>query len=461
MSRRSRSSVFHPSEIAYVHTMLKVCRNLFLLGMDRKKRRKLLHRRQWFYQRMEHLCSYMAIDLLGYALMDNHTHFLLRSRPDIVASWDDRTVVERWLTMCPKRRKKLKVDGVVIYEPLPPTEAEITAQMQDSNRVKELRLRLSDISWWMRLLAQVIAQKANREDGAGQTLGHFFQARFHAVRVRTKAHLLACAMYIDLNPFRAIMSDTLYGYEDTSAKKRLDLLRIALGMENDKASKAQVKRAKKLLGALGAAKREEFSDSELESLCAQLLCGSKSMSKDASRVDVEGKVEGQEVAQAKKLSAEQRAARGEFLSPILLDSLSTDPQISTLGTRCSDKGFLPISATEYFGLLQWSIENEVAKRGGPKPVEVPEVLRRLDVRAEQFLDLIREFSRCCPREAGRGDIGMQKSYDPSSLRSPWDAEVSTQSQGGDTEVIDLVGEERRRGIAYESVIGGQGISGSS
>jgi hypothetical protein len=75
--------------------------------------------------------------------------------------------------------------------------------------------------------------------------------------------------------------------------------------------------------------------------------------------------------------------------------------------------------------------------------------------------LIREFSRCCPREAGRGDIGMQKSYDPSSLRSPWDAEVSTQSQGGDTEVIDLVGEERRRGIAYESVIGGQGISGSS
>jgi hypothetical protein len=222
-----------------------------------------------------------------------------------------------------------------------------------------------------------------------------------------------------------------------------------------------VKRAKKLLGVLGAAKREEFSDSELESLCAQLLCGSKSMSKDASRVDVEGKVEGQEVAQAKNLSAEQRAARGEFLSPILLDSLSTDPQISTLGTRCSDKGFLPISATEYFGLLQWSIENEVAKRGGPKPVEVPEVLRRLDVRAEQFLDLIREFSRCCPREAGRGDIGMQKSYDPSSLRSPWDAEVSTQSQGGDTEVIDLVGEERRRGIAYESVIGGQGISGSS
>ena len=62
MSRRSRSSVFHPSEIAYVHTMLKVCRNLFLLGMDRKKRRKLLHRRQWFYQRMEHLCSYMAIE---------------------------------------------------------------------------------------------------------------------------------------------------------------------------------------------------------------------------------------------------------------------------------------------------------------------------------------------------------------------------------------------------------------
>jgi hypothetical protein len=441
--------------------MLKVCRNLFLLGMDRKKRRKLLHRRQWFYQRMEHLCSYMAIDLLGYALMDNHTHFLLRSRPDIVASWDDRTVVERWLTMCPKRRKKLKVDGVVTYEPLPPTEAEITAQMQDSNRVKELRLRLSDISWWMRLLAQVIAQKANREDGAGQTLGHFFQARFHAVRVRTKAHLLACAMYIDLNPFRAIMSDTLYGYEDTSAKKRLDLLRIALGMENDKASKAQVKRAKKLLGALGAAKREEFSDSELESLCAQLLFGSKSMSEEASRVEGDATVQIQKGDRAKELTAEQRASRGEFLSPILLDTLSMDPQISMLGTRCSDKGFLPITATEYFGLLQWSIANEVAKRGGPKPADVPEVLRRLDVRAEQFLELIREFSRCCPREAGRGDIGMEKYYDPSSLRSPWDAAVPSQTEVGCTEDFDSVGTERYGGIDYQSVIGGQDTSSSA
>jgi len=460
MSRACRSSVFHPSEIAYVHTMLKVCRNLFLLGMDRKKRRKLLHRRQWFYQRIEHLCSYMAIDLLGYSLMDNHTHFLLRSRPDVVASWDDRTVVERWLTMCPKRRKKLKVNGVVTYEPLPPTDAEITAQLQDSKRVKELRLRLSDISWWMRLLAQVIAQKANREDGAGQTLGHFFQARFHAVRVRTKAHLLACAMYIDLNPFRAMMSDTLYGYEDTSAKKRLDLLRMALGMENDKASKAQVKRAKKLLGALGDAKRDEFSDSELESLCAQLLYGSKSVSQAASRGEGDGKVEVQQGDQTKKLTAEQRAARGEFLSPILLDTLSTDPQISTLGTRCSDKGFLPISATEYFGLLQWSISNEVAKRGGPKPEEVPEALRRLEIKVEQFLELLREFSRCCPREAGRGDIGTEKSYDPSSLRIPWDVEVPSQARGMGVEDIELVVEEVHGGMDYVSINGVQATSGS-
>jgi hypothetical protein len=122
---------------------------------------------------------------------------------------------------------------------------------------------------------------------------------------------------------------------------------------------------------------------------------------------------------------------------------------------------LPISATEYFGLLQWSISNEVAKRGGPKPEEVPEALRRLEIKVEQFLELLREFSRCCPREAGRGDIGTEKSYDPSSLRIPWDVEVPSQARGMGVEDIELVVEEVHGGMDYVSINGVQATSSSA
>ena len=67
--------------------------------------------------------------------------------------------------------------------------------------------RLSDLSWWMRLLCQSIAIRANAEDGDG--LGRFWQGRYKAVRILDEESLLACAAYIDLNPIRAGMAETL------------------------------------------------------------------------------------------------------------------------------------------------------------------------------------------------------------------------------------------------------------
>jgi hypothetical protein len=60
-------------------------------------------------------------------------------------------------------------------------------------------LRLSDLGWWMRVLCQYIAVRANRED---HELGKFWQSRFRAVRLLDEAALLACAAYVDLNPIR-------------------------------------------------------------------------------------------------------------------------------------------------------------------------------------------------------------------------------------------------------------------
>ncbi|QDT05819.1 hypothetical protein K227x_42240 [Rubripirellula lacrimiformis] len=40
-------------------------------------------------------------------VMPNHLHLVLRSRPDVVASWSDEEVACRWLRLFPCRRKQV------------------------------------------------------------------------------------------------------------------------------------------------------------------------------------------------------------------------------------------------------------------------------------------------------------------------------------------------------------------
>ncbi len=73
----------------------------------------------------------------------------------------------------------------------------------------------------MRLLSQNIAQRANRED---QEVGKFWQARYRAVRLLDDAAILACAAYVDLNPIRAAMAQTLEDSDFTSVQKRIQAM---------------------------------------------------------------------------------------------------------------------------------------------------------------------------------------------------------------------------------------------
>ncbi len=104
-------------------------------------------------------------------------------------------MARRWLMLCPERRDEKR-------RPLEPTEFEINSIVNNKQKLAAVRIRLSDLSWWMRLLSQKIAQRANEDDGE---VGKFFQARYRAVRLPDKAAILACAAYVDLNPIRAAM----------------------------------------------------------------------------------------------------------------------------------------------------------------------------------------------------------------------------------------------------------------
>ena len=177
MPSKPRSEVFDPDEVGVYHCWNRVVRQRHLLGLDRLTGNDYSYRKGWFMDRLRHLAGSMAIDVLDYALLDNHVHFVLRNRPDIVSNWSDEEVARRWWFVCPDRKN---ADGS-IPEPKP---CELGLLLP---KVDDLRQRLSSISWLMRLACQTIAYHANREDNVE---GHFFAKRFDCERLRDECRCL-------------------------------------------------------------------------------------------------------------------------------------------------------------------------------------------------------------------------------------------------------------------------------
>ena len=157
MARIARADVFRPDEIAIVHVMNRTVRRCFLMGDDPLTGKNFDHRKAWMEDELQRLAACFGIDLLTFAVLSNHFHLILRSRPDVVQAWSDEEVARRWLVLCPYRKDE---EG----RAKTPNESEISSIAKDAKRLTEIRNRLSDISWWMRLLSQSIAQRANRDD---------------------------------------------------------------------------------------------------------------------------------------------------------------------------------------------------------------------------------------------------------------------------------------------------------
>ena len=195
-----------------MHAVSRAVRRCFLMGNDPVSGKNFDHRKAWIEEWLCHFAMNFGIDLLTYSILSNHFHLVLRSRPDVVATWDDTEVAQRWLRICPKRKQK---DG----SPAEPTEKELNAIRNCPEQLQEIRSRLSDISWWMRLICQRIATRANKEEGA---VGHFWEGRFSGTRILDEASLLACTAYVELNPIRAAMAETLEESEFTAIRRRIE-----------------------------------------------------------------------------------------------------------------------------------------------------------------------------------------------------------------------------------------------
>ena len=347
MARMARAEVFSADEVAIVHVMNRVVRRCFLLGTDSVTGKNYDHRKVWIEDLLKQFAAHFGIDLLGFAIMSNHFHLILRSRPDVVASWSDTEVARRWLMLCPVRRDKDRC-------PEEPNDAELDSIRRVLEKRELIRSRLSDITWWMRLLCQNVAMRANHED---QELGRFWQSRFRAVRLLDEAALVACAAYVDLNPIRAAMAESIEASDFTSAQRRTQEL-------NSARSRPDVARA------------IESSPQDIVTEAVECSRPCSSQTGDDFLAPVE-------------------------LTPVAANFEELGPVPSTTGFRCSDKGFLPMSLGDYLKLLDWTGRQLHRGKRGRIPASCEAVLKRLNLNRRSWCDLVSEFGKLFIHVAGR------------------------------------------------------------
>ncbi len=366
MARVARVEAFAPDEIAAVHVMNRVVRRCFLMGMDELTGKNYDHRKAWVEKDLKRLAAGFGIDLLGFAILSNHFHLILRSRPDVVVTWDDTEVARRWLMLCPVRKN---ADGGAAE----PSEPELNSIRCDEDKLDTIRSRLSDISWWMRLLSQRIAQRANKEE---ETEGKFWQNRYRAVRLIDEEAILACAAYVDLNPIRAGIAHTIEDSHFTSARARLQT--IVGAVKNTVAGPVE----SAVEGSAGVV--EALSGSELPTTSAPVA--------DASLAVVE--VTG---------SGDSKAACDVFLAPVEIDELNDPPgaRPSATAERCSDQGFLAMPTAAYLELLDWTARQIVDGKRGSTPEDAPPIFERLKIKPAVWCELVTRFGKLFSLVAGQ------------------------------------------------------------
>ena len=198
MPRVNRTEICATDEIQVFHLINRCVRRTFLCGEDVTTGKDYSHRKEWIRSRLEELAGIFALDVMSFAVLSNHLHVVVRTRPDIVKSWSDEEVALHWWRLFPQRRD----DNGRAVEPM---ESELKHILSNASGLKEKRRRLCDISWFMRCLAEPIARRGNFED---QVSGRFWEGRFRAQPLLDETAIVACMAYVDLNPIRAGIAAT-------------------------------------------------------------------------------------------------------------------------------------------------------------------------------------------------------------------------------------------------------------
>ena len=191
------------------HCVSRCVRRAFLCGEDPLTGRSFEHRKRWIEERILELADIFAVAVHAYAVMSNHVHVVLEVDPGTARAWPEEKVARRWLRLFPGGQRAAKAS----------IESRIAILTAQPDRIATLRQRLGDISWFMRCLNEPIARRANRED---ECSGRFWEGRFKCQVLLDERAVLACMVYVDLNPVRAGTAPTPETSVYTSLRRRYD-----------------------------------------------------------------------------------------------------------------------------------------------------------------------------------------------------------------------------------------------
>jgi REP element-mobilizing transposase RayT len=208
-----RATLVSIEDTPWYHCVSRCVRRAFLCGEDHFSGNNYDHRRGWIAERIMQLAAIFAIDVAAYAVMSNHYHVVVRIDQQRALDWSVEEVLTRWT--------QLFTGPLLVTRYL----SEARAEMCDAEiaKVEELaetyRARLHDLSWFMRTLNEHIARQANAEDGVK---GRFWEGRFKSQALLDEQALLAAMAYVDLNPVRAGIAETLEDSDYSSIQERIE-----------------------------------------------------------------------------------------------------------------------------------------------------------------------------------------------------------------------------------------------
>ncbi|MDR9765875.1 transposase [Shewanella baltica] len=209
----ARRQLIDANATPFYHVINRCVRRAFLCGEDKLTGRSFEHRRDWIVDKIKALSAIFCIDICAYAVMNNHYHLVLKIDVDKAKTLSPKEIIIRWCQITKGHAVATKyMNGDALIE------GEV---MLLDALLAEWHERLSSISWFMRCLNEEIARKANRED---ECKGAFWEGRFKSQALLDEQALLACMMYVDLNPIRAGIADSVQSSDFTSIQERLNVL---------------------------------------------------------------------------------------------------------------------------------------------------------------------------------------------------------------------------------------------
>jgi len=206
----SRKQQIDLSVTPYYHCVNRCVRRAFLCGKDKHSGKNYEHRRDWIAHKIKDLAKIFAIDVAAYSVMSNHYHIVLRVDQKTAENWNSIEVIEHWNAFF---NLPVIISRFLKGECTSPAELKVVDEI-----IEKWRLRLMDISWFMRILNEFIARESNRED---KVTGRFWEGRFKSQALLDEQAVIACMAYVDLNPIRADMAKTPETSDYTSIQERI------------------------------------------------------------------------------------------------------------------------------------------------------------------------------------------------------------------------------------------------